>query len=606
MTARQARAALVAVLALAALVYGWNLAAAGDANPYYAAAILSGTKSWKAFFFGSLDAGSFITVDKPPIAFWLMGLSARAFGYSSWSMLLPQAAAGVATVGVLYATVRRAIAGPAGVVAGLLAALVLTLTPMTVAIDRDNNPDTVLTLLLVLAAWALVRSLEGGRGWLVLAAVLVGLAFNTKDLQAFIVLPALVLTHLCHARTPLRWRFADLLIAAPALIVSAGWWMVLVDSIPAGSRPYIGSSERNSVWNLVIGYNGLGRILGGHRHGWRRSFDPHSFAAGASSGTLGHGGGMMSFGAAPGAGRMFGETLGGQISWLIPFALLGLLAGLVLSRHGQLTLWGVWLGTSLVVYSLSKGGFHPYYTTTMAPAIGALTGLGAVVLHRAPRPWTWLLPAGLVITGTWSVVLLRRTPGWNPWLAWIVAGGVAAGAAALLPRRRGLVAAGVGAALVGVLAGPAAYVVTALGRPAGGANPMAGPAHPTMMMRAELPAGLPGLAYAPARFGAPVDDRLPGYLARNHQGERWLAAVPNARTAASIILRTGKPAIAMGGFSGGDPAMSPGRLEDLVASGRLRYVLIDDRADPRIGVWVRRHCAAVPVAESGPGLYDCG
>jgi 4-amino-4-deoxy-L-arabinose transferase-like glycosyltransferase len=602
-TARQSRAALLAVLALAAVLYGWNLSAAGEANSYYAAAILSGTRSWKAFFFGSLDAGSFITVDKPPIAFWLMGLSARIFGFSSWSMLLPQAAAGVATVGVLYAAVRRAIAGTAGMVAGLLAALVLTLTPMTVAIDRDNNPDTVLTLLIVLAAWALVRSLEGGRGRLILSMVLVGLAFNTKDLQAFIVLPALALAYLCHARASLRWRLADLLIAAPALVVSAGWWMVLVDSIPAGSRPYIGSSERNSVWNLVIGYNGLGRLSGGHRHrAWHGPFDPHAFATGASSGPTRDG--FQGFGTEPGVGRMFGDTLGGQISWLIPFALLGLVAAAVLLRHGQVLLWGVWLGTSLVVYSLSKGAFHPYYTTTMAPAIGALTGLGAVVLFRAPRPWAWLLPAGLAVTGVWSVALLRRTPGWNPWLAWAVAGCAASGAVALVLRRRRFVAAGITVALAGALAGPAAYAVTPVGQPTAGANPLAGPAG-TPMRRA-FPAGLPGLAYQPGgRFGAPLDPRLPGYLARNQEGARWLAAVPNARTAATIILRTRRPAIAMGGFSGGDPAMTPARLDDLVGSGRLRYVLLDDRADPRIGGWVRQHCAAVPAAESGPDLYDC-
>ncbi|RFU38306.1 glycosyl transferase family 39, partial [Actinomadura logoneensis] len=254
-----ARPALWAVLALAAVLYAWGLSRSGYANTYYSAAVKSGTQSWKAFFFGSLDAGSFITVDKPPMALWVMGLFARVIEFGSWSLLLPQVVEGVAAVALLYATVRRAF-GPA---AGLLAAVVLTLTPITVAINRDDNPDTLLVLLLVAAAWATVRAIGDGRlRWLLLAAFFVGCGFNTKMLQAFVALPALALAYLLFGPPKLGRRVLQLLAAGAVLLVSAGWWMTVVDLIPASRRPYIGGSTDGTVWDLVIGYNGLGRVFG--------------------------------------------------------------------------------------------------------------------------------------------------------------------------------------------------------------------------------------------------------------------------------------------------------------------------------------------------------
>jgi hypothetical protein len=214
----------------------------------------------RTYFFGFLDAGSYITVDKPPMSLWVMGLSARAFGFNAWSILLPQAVEGVATVAVLYAAVRRA----AGPVAGLVAALVLTLTPMVVAINRDTNPDTLLVLLLVVAAWACLAAVgTGGPGYLVLCGVAVGCAFNTKMLQAFIALPALALVYLLSGQGTWVRRIRHLLAAAVALAVSGLWWLLIVDLIPASSRPYVGSSRDGTVLNLALGYNGAGRILGG-------------------------------------------------------------------------------------------------------------------------------------------------------------------------------------------------------------------------------------------------------------------------------------------------------------------------------------------------------
>ena len=271
---RWARPALWVVLALAAVLYSWDLSRNGDANAFYAAAVLSGTESWKAFFYGALDSASFITIDKPPFAFWIMEISARVFGFNSWSLLLPQAAEGVATVAVVYAAVRRSVASLTGergaYAAALIAALALTLTPIVVAIDRDDNPDTLLTLLLALGAWALLESLRAGRTakghpllWLILSAVAFGLAFNTKMLEGFIALPALPIVYLIAADARLRTRIGRLAAAGGVLAVITLAWMTIVDLIPRASRPYVGSSSNDTVWNLAVGYNGFGRITGG-------------------------------------------------------------------------------------------------------------------------------------------------------------------------------------------------------------------------------------------------------------------------------------------------------------------------------------------------------
>ncbi|WP_425580467.1 glycosyltransferase family 39 protein, partial [Streptosporangium amethystogenes] len=405
---RWARPGLWGVLALAAVLYVWALGRNGHANEYYAAAILSGTRSWKAFFFGALDAGSFITVDKPPLALWVMGLPARIFGFGTWSMLLPQAAAGVAAVAVLHSAVRRAMPGGYGHAAALVAALAMTLTPITVAINRDNNPDTLLVLLLVLAAWFCQEAVRTGRmRALVVSAVLVGLAFNTKMLQAYLVLPAFAPLYLVMAPGTSLRRLGHLLAAGAALVVSSAWWMVIVDLWPASDRPYVGGSTDNSVRDLVIGYNGLGRIFG-------------------SGG--GRGGGGMGFGGEAGAWRLFNDIMAGQISWLLPFAVIALVAGLALTARGPLRdtriallLWGGWLAVHYVVFSFSSGTFHPYYSTAMAPAVAALTGLGGVLgwrAYRRSRAWSWVLPAGIAVTGAWAFTVLRRSTDFVPWLAW--------------------------------------------------------------------------------------------------------------------------------------------------------------------------------------------
>jgi 4-amino-4-deoxy-L-arabinose transferase-like glycosyltransferase len=657
---RWARPALWAVLLLAAVLHTWNLSANGDANSYYSAAVLSATKSWKAFFFGSLDAGSFITVDKPPMALWLMALSARIFGFGTWSLLLPQAAAGVATVGVLHTAVRRSavesLGRPGAHAAATTAALALALTPITVAIDRDNNPDTLLVLLLVLGAWACLTAIRTGRLLPLLAsAAVIGCAFNTKMLQAYLVLPGLAAAYALFAPGgPVR-RLVRLGLAGVTLAVSSFWWMLLVDRIPRGGRPYIGGSANDTVWDLVIGYNGLGRVLG--RTGGR-----------AAGGPSGHGGGGPSFGGTPGIGRLFGEIVGGQISWLIPFAVVALVVGVALRgraprtdlTRASLVLWGGWLAVHFVVFGLARGTFHPYYTCAMAPAIAALTGIGMVTMfqagfqagfqdHRRSARWAWALPLALALTAAWSVVLLRRTPGWNPWMAWSVGAGTVVAVTGLLGvlfagrlgrrARARLAVASATLGLAGALAGPAAYAVDAAGGRVNGTNPLAGPVRSGMggpggarmpgpgagafpgarpgaggPRAAGSPAARPGGRLGTGRFGPGqmgggpdemVDSRLIAYLERNQGGARWLVAVGDAHSASAMILKTGRPVIAMGGFTGSDPAMTVGKLRRYVQDGRLRYVLTGDRmgrgrdGGSEVTGWVRQNCAVVPAAEYG-------
>ncbi|HEY8201673.1 MAG TPA: glycosyltransferase family 39 protein [Actinomycetota bacterium] len=466
------RPTLAALLVATALLYLWGLGASGWANSFYSAAVQAGTKSWKAFFFGSFDSSSFITIDKPPASLWLMGLSARLFGLNSWSILVPEALAGVATVGVLYATVRRRF--PAG--AALLAGAVAATTPVAALMFRFNNPDALLVLLVVGAAYAMTRALEDARTrWLVAAGALVGLAFLTKMLQAFIVLPAFGLVYLLCAPTTFWRRIGQGLAMALALVVSAGWWVAIVELMPAAARPWIGGSQTNSVLELTFGYNGLGRITGNER----------GSVGGAPVALASFGGRWGSTGLT----RMFNADVGGQVAWLIPAALI-LLAVLVWrmrraprtdGRRSAVLLWGGWLLVTMAVFSFAKGIFHPYYTVALAPAIGALVGIGTVTLweHRSELEARIALAVTLAATAVWSWMLLGRSAAWLPALrvAVLVVG---LGAALLLvgssrlPKaaRVALMSAGIAAAL----GGPAAYAIDTVANTHSGAIPSAGPA----------------------------------------------------------------------------------------------------------------------------------
>ena len=576
---------LAGIAILSAVLYLSALSRNGMGNSYYAAAVKSATISWKAFLFGSLDPGSFITVDKPPFAFWIQAISCRLFGFSSWSMLLPQALAGIASVLILYRIVGRWMGRNAATLAGLAMAL----TPVAVVIFRLNNPDALLTFLLVSSAWAMWSALERGSTWkLLVAGGLVGLAFTTKMLEAFIVLPAFAIVYLWFAKRSLPRRLLQIVAAGLAVVAGGSWWVLVVALWPSASRPFIGGSSDNSALGLTLSRTG----------GYFDSLPSPNFAG--SSGWL----------------RMFNEQLGGQISWLLPLALFGLAAGFWVYRsrprsdlhRAGFILWGLWTLLFVAVFSNAGGVLHPYYTVVLAPSISALVGGGSVALWHlsTSRRWlAWLLPAGIGGSAAWSAFLLGRDSGYAPGLAVaiLVVGVLAAvGLGLVLARvvrgrmvRYGLVA----AAVACLLAGPFAYAASTISRTVTGPFAAAGPASAVSGIGTDglrgpdgpdggalvSASGNPGMEGPPGMRGTNLDQgslgedldadaALVAYLVEHKGTADYLVAVESATAAVPMILATGQPVMAMGGFSGADPAPTLAQFRALVAAGRVHYVLV--------------------------------
>ncbi|MFE7094950.1 glycosyltransferase family 39 protein [Streptomyces erythrochromogenes] len=475
---RWERPALAGLLIATAALLLWDLGASGYANSFYSAAVQAGSESWKAFFFGSSDAGNSITVDKPPAALWPMMLSVRLFGLGSWQILVPQALMGVATTGVLYASVRRQF-GPG---AALLSGAVFALTPVAALMFRFNNPDALLTLLLTVTVYCLLRALEGAHTrWLVWAGVAVGFAFLTKTLQAFVILPPLAVLYAVCAPTGLRRRLGQLLLAGGVMVVAGGWWVVVVELWPASSRPYIGGSQNNSFLELTLGYNGLGRINGNET----------GSVGGGGAGGPGGGGGRWG---ESGIDRLFSGNIGGQISWLLPAALVLLVAGLVITWRARratdsvdgmaraaFLAWGGSLLITAVVFSYMQGIFHEYYTVALAPFVAALIGMGIAVLweERGSTTAAATLSGTLALTAIWSYVLLGRATGYLPWLRWaVLVGGLLAAVALPFAGRAGrrMLQATAGLGVAASLAGPFAYCMTTVSTGHTGSIVTAGPA----------------------------------------------------------------------------------------------------------------------------------
>lgn len=548
MTRAWQRGGLAVLLLATAVLYVWNLGASGWANAFYSAAAQAGSQSWTAWLFGSSDAANAITVDKTPAALWVTGLSARVFGVNPWSILVPQALAGVAAVAVLYASVRRV----SGAWAGLFAGAVLALTPAAALMFRFNNPDALLVLALIVAAYATQRALDrdASRWWLPVAGVAVGIGFLAKMLQAFLVLPALAVVFAVCADSPVRTRFIRLVSAAVALVVSAGWYLLLVALRPASARPYIGGSQHNSVVELALGYNGIGRLTGNET------------------------GGLGNLNQDVGWARLFGAQMGAHIAWLLPAAVIATVAGLWITRRAPRTdltraallLWGGWLVVTAVVFSFANGILHPYYTVALAPAIAAGLAIGVTLLWRRRtdiRAATTL--AGLVaISVVLAFLLLQRDSPWLPWLGpVIVAGGIAAvlllPVVGRLPRRVG---AAVGAlALVVSLAGPTAYSLATVASPHTGAIPSVGPSDGNF--------GPPGGMFAAPEPGP----ELTQALRRDADEYTWAAAVVGSTNAAGYQLATGLPVMAVGGFNGTDPAPTLEQFQSYVAAGRIHWFI---------------------------------
>ncbi|GAA3319109.1 ArnT family glycosyltransferase [Arthrobacter ramosus] len=586
---RWVRPSAAGLLVATAFLYLWNLAATGYGNSFYAAAIQAGTKDWTAFLFGSLDAGNAITVDKPPASLWIPALAGRIFGFSPLSMLVPEALMGVAAVGFLYLTVKR-VFGPG---AGLLAGGALALTPVAALMFRFNNPDAMLTLCLVLAAYFTTRAIErAGWKWLAAAGAVVGLAFLSKMLQGFLIVPGLGLAYLWAAPTPLRRRLVHLFGALTGIAVVAGSYVALFQLTPASARPYMAGSQTNSFLELTFGYNGLSRITGSGEGTPGGGGAP----GGGGLGAFGGGGGNSGFGGAAGITRMFGTSFGGEVSWLLPAALILLAAGLWFTRRearasrtrAALILWGGWILVTAGVFSFMSGIVHPYYAVALAPAIAALVGIGSVELWRGRGYWPARIVLAVVILGSsaWSAVLLGRDASWLPWLRIvIVVLGVVAAAAILLrldslrPAGRFRNAAAAAVVVVSLLAGglgTAAWTLATAATAHSGSIPTSGPSGSAMGGFGNRAGGFGAAGGAGQAAGGPgsegtADAGLTALLTSTTT--KWSAIVSGATQAASLELATHTNVIALGGWNGGDPYPTLAQFQDMVAKGQIGYYI---------------------------------
>ena len=630
---------LIALLALTAILNLWDLGINGWANTYYSAAIRSMSTSWHDFLFASLDKTGLMTVDKPPLAFWVQALSVRVFGFHPLSILVPEALMGVAAVALVYDMTRRMFGRVAGGVAGLAFAL----TPITVAIARHNNPDELLILCCVAALWCAVRALETGRTkWLVLCGVCVGLGFEAKMGVALLVVPGIALAWMW-LRWGSTWRgrltaFGQLLAGGLAMVAVGGAWPLLVTLTPAADRPWISGTADNSVWSLIFGYNGLGRVAG-------QTGGPGGGAGGGPGGGGGFGGNL--FGGATGPFRLLQSALGDQAGWLLGFAVVAGLALLVLTRlrrrdprTGWLIAVGGAFACTAVVFSFASGIFHPYYVSFLAPFAAALVGAGASLMlprslggaaaeDRTARVLAPLMIAGGAIT---ELVVLGELGDAMPWAKPVVIG-IAGACAVLLAiegagRFRAVV---VAVAMAALLAAPSAWAADTLGHatsstfPAGGPEsasvagpgggggfgggrggrfggaPGGGAGAPSVSQLFQNPGqsggfapggaggsngGFPGGGGGSAPGGGGFAGGGGGFggdsasltaairYAAQHGG--GAIGVSSQSTAADAILTSNANVAGLGGFSGRESSVTASWIAMEVREGRLRWVIVDD------------------------------
>ena len=599
---RWARPALIALLVVTATAYLWNLTASGWANSFYSAAAQAGSQSWSALFYGASDASGSITVDKPPASLWVMGLSVRLLGLNSFAVLAPQVLMGVASVGFVHASVKRHW----GAGAGLLAGTVLALTPVAVLMFRFNNPDALLVLLMTAAAWATMHAIERGSiRWFTLVGVLLGLGFLTKTLQVLLVVPFLGIAFLVAAGTTLRRRVLGALAGVGAMLLAAGWWVAIVELVPASMRPYVGGSQTNSFLELTFGYNGFGRLSGNE------------------TGSVGGGNGWGETGLL----RMFGSGSGGQISWLIPAALVLLVVGLWLRgraprtdlRRAAYLVWGGWLAVTLLTFSFMAGIFHDYYTVALAPAVAVLVGAGAAEAweHRDRSIGSVTLAVATAATSVWSFLLLSRTTEYGWLRVAVLAVGLAAALLLLVTARvhHRAVAVIAAAAVAAGLTGPAAYSVTTLSEGHSGSIVTAGPS-------TGGPGGGPGAppqggGGAAGGPGGLLDTSTPSTevvaaLSADADSYDWVAAAIGSQNAAGLQLGTELPVMAIGGFNGSDPSPTLAQFQQYVQEGRIHYFAAGggmgggpgggSGTSSQISAWVQENFT--PVTIDGSTFYD--
>lgn len=635
--------ALGSILLFGALLRLWRLDQNGYGTEYYSAAVRSMMLSWHNFLYNSFDPAGFVSVDKPPIAFWIQVLSAKIFGFQGLSLLLPQVLEGVAAIGLVYYLVRHSF----GSAAGLLAGLFLALTPISVAIDRANNTDSLLILVLLLAAWGLLRATETSRrSFLFLSMLLIGIGFNVKMMTAFVVLPTFVLIYLLGAPIGLKRRAIDLCLSGLILITVSLSWTLFFDLTPPDQRPFAGSSKGNSMLELAVGHNALERFIRPHRPGRPAATvsmknqpitavdQPNSNPRSSINPRVRERMSKIYVLVPPGSFRLADRHLAGQVGWLFPLVLIGLLITVFRSRfqrplprtHWSLILWAGWALTFGVVYSYAGGIFHFYYLATLGPPLAALAGIGVTRLWKWNFESEWgamVLPVTLLLTAVWQGYLQWPFLGWNlessplvlggqsgDWLIWIsllfIGGTMISTVGMLIPLLRkpsrsgspGLTVSLLRMGLLALLANPLSWALSSV----------------LAKDIATLPsADLSRLVSG----GSPSESRLQSseerkrrfrkqlvFLKSNRQGERFLLVTASSRLAAPIILRTSWPVMAMGGFLGTDPILTPGKLAQMVKDKQIRFVMLGglwlnyqklntEAEENALAAWIRENGKAV-------------
>ncbi len=671
---------LVGIALIAAFLNIYGIWKDQYANAYYTSAVSSMLQNFHNFFFASFDPGGFVTVDKPPVAFWVQTLFASIFGIHGWSVILPQALAGVGSVLLIYFLIRPSF----NRTAARIAAMVMACTPIAAAVSRTNNVDGLLVFTLLLATWVLFKAIKAGTPIrFVVAFAIVGVAFNIKMLQAYMILPAFYLFYWLAYQEKLRKKLLILVVSTTVLLGVSFSWALVVDSIPAADRPYIGSSQTNSVLELAFGYNGISRLTGqkglsgnipgsgqradGNKQGqvpsgavpdntgsvssngngnWTEATHqgqidgnsntpPAGLRGGASGGRGQGGGGMFNTGTA-GPLRLFQSELSGQISWLLPLAILSVLALLngirrripLLNRQKESLFWLAWLLPMMGFFSIA-GFFHQYYLIMLAPAIAALAGAGWIAMSEAyhkRESWIkWLLPIGIFITTWFQFYILwpYRTQIGSVWGMGIgVIGSILAFYLfiALLRRQqpnkqeRQVRAKGIrfmaSGGIVILLIAPLYWAATPILYGGNSSLPEAGPisGHDGGNMFTQTGQAGENRTQPGVQGGVmqgTVNNQLLDYLETNSTGEKFLFATTNIGTAEAYIIETHKAVMAMGGFSGSDPILSVDKLKQMVDNYEIKYFLISGegagRGDSEVLNWIRENGK-----EISPSLWQSG
>ncbi len=646
--------AIVAIMILSATLHFYNIDSIGTSNNYYTAAVEAMTQSWHNFFYAAAEPGGSVTVDKPPLGLMIETVSALILGVSGFSTVLPNILAGILSVPILYHLVKKHF----GVVAGIVAALVLAVTPVVYAADRNNTQDGLLTFFLLLAAWAFIKAVESGKArWLFLGAVIVGLAFNIKMLQAYLPVPAFFALYFLGAKV--GWlKKIGLTFAAVAVMVAVSLsWALYVDSVPASERPYIGSSENNTVMELIAGHNGTSRLFGGGNRqqtpptdaqagapgpdGFNPNASPDNPAAQTPSANDGQGVQPMfsQETGSPGVFRFFLAPLAAEMSWLLPFALFSLFVMLFQSKiqlpvqsgaHLGLLLWGGWLMTCVVFFSMVSGIFHSYYVIMLAPALGGVVGGGFGSLWKIQAEGkmgsAWWLAFGAAVTVAVQMYIAWQYGVNEVWMP--VAFLLVALAAILLFSQmvRSIVSqprAAFALMMIAMLIIPLAWSALTVTRGTNGNLPAAYGV--SMGPGGNRPDGAVNTALAqnnPEPRNS-VNESMIEFLQTNTQDMKYMFAVESSQVGAPYVIATGRPVLYMGGFSGGDNVISAEGLAQLVANGDLRYVLFgggQGNGKQEILNWLKTSCVVVDqfsqqgvtqFQPQGPGgggsqvLYDC-